>query len=347
MPSPKERVARVVRRLRQRVRLLDHLFDTLGHYGRVNGSAQAGAVTYFGFLSFFPILALAFFLVGYVARVYPHAHTDLVAALDHLLPGLIGNGQGQIGLSAFQRYAGRVGVLGLLGVLYSGLGWLSGMRNALSTLFDRPRNEQPNLVVGKLRDMVALVLIGLILILSVALSSTVDSFNGKVLTWLGVDPGNTVPHILLWVLGHALGIAASTVLLVAMYRLLVNPHLSPPSLWRGALVGAIGFEVLKGLATLLISHTQDQPAFKAFGVALILLVWINYFSRLVLYGAAWAFTSQTHPAPPIPAPVPAAGASQAPTPQTSAAPSRTALLGAGMVGVAIGLLVSRLRARRE
>ena len=27
-----------------------------------------------------------------------------------------------------------------------------------------------------------------------------------------------------------------------------------------------------------------------FGIALILLVWINYFSRVVLYAAAWAWT---------------------------------------------------------
>ena len=41
------------------------------HYGAVNGNAQAGAVTYFGFLSFFPILALGFFVIGLVAQLYP------------------------------------------------------------------------------------------------------------------------------------------------------------------------------------------------------------------------------------------------------------------------------------
>ncbi len=66
------------------------------HYGEVNGSAQAGAVTYYGFLSFFPILALAFFVVGYVARVYPAAQDNLVAAIQQVLPGIVGNGQGEI-----------------------------------------------------------------------------------------------------------------------------------------------------------------------------------------------------------------------------------------------------------
>ena len=39
----------------------------------MKGSQQAGAVTYFAFLSFFPILALAFFVVGCISQVYPDA----------------------------------------------------------------------------------------------------------------------------------------------------------------------------------------------------------------------------------------------------------------------------------
>jgi hypothetical protein len=69
MPSPKERLAE----LRRRRPLIDHAVRTQEHYGEVKAGQQAGAVTYFGFLSFFPILALAFFVVGWVAKVYAGA----------------------------------------------------------------------------------------------------------------------------------------------------------------------------------------------------------------------------------------------------------------------------------
>ena len=59
---------------------------TQEHYGTVKGQ-QAGAVTYFAFLSFFPILALAFFVVGQVAQVYPDAQEDLVTAIDTVPAG--------------------------------------------------------------------------------------------------------------------------------------------------------------------------------------------------------------------------------------------------------------------
>jgi dipeptidyl aminopeptidase/acylaminoacyl peptidase len=55
---------------RARVPAFDHLIRMNQHYGAVKGNALAGAVTYFGFLSFFPILALAFAVVGVVSAVY-------------------------------------------------------------------------------------------------------------------------------------------------------------------------------------------------------------------------------------------------------------------------------------
>ncbi len=52
----------------------------------------------------------------------------------------------------------------------------------------------------------------------------------------------------------------------------------------------MGFEILKQISGILIRATQGNPAFQVFGLALILLVWINYFSRVILYAAAWSWT---------------------------------------------------------
>ena len=75
-----------------------------------------------------------------------------------------------------------------------------------------------------------------------------------------------------------------------MFRLLAAPDLPKRAMWSGALLGAVGFEILKQVSGLLIRSTQGQPAFQVFGLALILLVWINYFSRVILYAASWAWT---------------------------------------------------------
>jgi membrane protein len=267
---------------------LDHVIRTVQHYGKVKGNNQAGAVTYFGFLSFFPILALAFFTVGIVAQVYPDARTDLTEAIDGVLPGIIGEDSGQIPLSSVQGAAGAAGVIGLLGVLYSGLGWLSALQSALLVVFELPEKRHPNFVIGMLRSLATLAIIGFTLIVSVSISGAVTGFSRDLLRLVGLGAE------LGWVLAIVsvlIGLAANMVLFFVIFKLLAQPVIPPAALWSGALLGAIGFEALKWASSFLIGLTKGQPAFQAFGIALILLVWINYFSRVVMYAASWAHTS--------------------------------------------------------
>ena len=284
----KDSVTRRISELRRRRPVFDHLVRMVEHYGDAKGNVQAGAVTYFAFLSFFPILALAFFVVGWIAQVYPDARDQMVTAINDLLPGLVGEKPNRISLQTIQDSASTVGLLGLLGVLYSGLGWLSGMRDALLVVFELPQKAQPNFFVGKLRDLVTLVLIGVTLLVSVVITSAVIGFSQDILDWLGL--GRTLSPLLV-VIGLLIGLAANSLLIYTMFRALAEPRIPNRSLWSGALLGAVGFEVLKQLSGFLISQTSKQPAFQAFGIALVLVVWINYFSRVVLYAAAWADTT--------------------------------------------------------
>ena len=291
MPAIVDKVKGKVARERERRPWLDHAVRTQEHYSAVKGSIQAGAVTYFAFISFFPILALSFAVIGFVARVYDGAESDLVDAVNGVLPGLVGNGDGQIALSDIRDSAPGILSVGIVVVLYSGLGWLSSMRDALSVLFVLPDREQPNFVVGKLRDLIALATLGLILMLSVGVSGIVRGASQEILDWVGLGSGM---DWLLYVLAVVIGMAANALLFFALFEILASPDDVPRrAVWSGAVLGAVGFEILKQVSQLLLQSTAHSPAFQAFGIALILVVWINYFSRVVMYAAAWAYT---HPA---------------------------------------------------
>ena len=281
MTSPQERLEA----LRQRRPFIDHVVRMIQHYGAVKGNLQAGAVTYFGFLSFFPIMALAFFVVGWVSKVYPDAQDLLVEAINGLFADNI-----QLDLSAFEKGAATAGLIGLAGVLYAGLGWLSAMREALIVVFEEPAREQPNFVVGKVRDLVTLALIGVTLMVSVAVTGLVSGFATQVLSWLTLDTELAPLVTLLTVL---LGLAANVLLFFTMFELLARPNAPRSAVVKGAVLGAVGFELIKRLSFLLLGSTQESEAFQLFGIALILVVWIYYFSRVVMYAAAWA---QTDPA---------------------------------------------------
>ena len=275
---------------REKWPVVDHAFRAWEHYTRVGGSGLASAVTYYAFLSFFPILAIAFFVVGYLARVFPEARDNLVRAINDVIPGLLGP-EG-IPISAVENAATTAGILGLLGLLYTGLSWLSGMRKALQSVFEVSPGLRPGFVRGKLRDLVSLLIVGTTLMLSVALSGAVVGFSDTLRDLLGLA------EEIAWmvrVLGPLMGVATNTVLFYAFYRLLARAPTPQGLLWRSALLGGVAFEILKQASTYLLAATRNAPAFQAFGISLILLVWINYFSKIVMYDAAWAHTS-TEPA---------------------------------------------------
>jgi membrane protein len=283
LDTVKQRVGDV----RERRPVVDHLVRAVEHYGQVNGSALAAAVTYFAFLSFFPILALAFAIFGQVTEVYEGAEDTLVDAANSVLPGLVG-GESGVPLDTLQAAAPGIFSVGILLTLYSGLGWLSGMRTALMAIFEEPEREQPSFVFGKLRDVLALIALGSILVTSVAVSGVATKVLTPIMEWLDLG---VVAEGFFWALALCLGLAASTLLFFAFFRLLAQPNTPSRSLWSGALLGAVVFEVLKQLSTFLLKATAESAAFQAFGIALILMIWINYTSRVVVLAAAWAHTS--------------------------------------------------------
>ncbi|MFC6080751.1 YihY/virulence factor BrkB family protein [Sphaerisporangium aureirubrum] len=275
----------------------DHLLRTVQRYQSQRGDRLAGAVTYFAFLSFFPLLALAFSLFGYVITVWEDARTTLIAALNQQLPGLADS------LRVDQLADARVGagLIGLIGLLYAGLGALDALREALH---DMTMSGEPpvNVIVGRLRDLVALLLVGVTLILSAMAGGFAVSATGTVLGWLGMHD-SLLATGLVRAAALLIGLGADTLVFLVILGWLGKLWGPWRTVLKGAVVGAIGFEVLKQLAALLLSHTLNNPIYGTFAVVVGLLVWINLSARWTLYVTAWTATAGGSP-PPEPTPVP-------------------------------------------
>ncbi len=285
-----ERARTVGARSRERSRLLDHAVRTVTHYADTQGNVLAGSITYFGFLSVFPLLVIGFAVVGFVTGGSQVATGEVTDALDSVFPGLFTGRQAMFDVADFRDAAGAASVLGSVALLYTGLNWVGSLRTTLQLEFTLPLEGMPGLLMGKVRDFAVLVLLGVVLVTSVSLSAVVTTVTDAVLDAVGVDalPGY---QLLLRAVGVALGVAASTLLFFVMYRLLPQPDLPRRALLQGALVAALAFELLKLVATTLITIATGRPAAAVIGTVVVLVIWINLFSRVTLLGAAWAATS--------------------------------------------------------
>lgn len=286
-----DRVTAGLAQARERWGWLDHIVRAVAHYLDNQGNVFAGAVTYYGFLSVFPLLVLAYSVLGFVTGDDPVVTREVTEALEQIFPGLVGTtDDAPINVAQFQDAASTASVIGSVTLIYTGLAWMGALRVSLQTVFTLPQSAQPGIAQGILLDLVYLVVLGFTLVVSVSLSAVVTSVTDRVLDALGVDslPGYA---LMLRLLSIGLGIAISTLLFFAMYKLLPRPELPNRALLEGALLAAVVFEGLKLVATTLIAFSLRSPTAAVAGTFVVLLVWINYFSRLIFFGGSWAATT--------------------------------------------------------
>ena len=274
----------------QRVRAsrpgLDHLIRAYQRYTVDAGDRLAAAVTYFGFLSFFPLLALAASLLSYVLG--DEAVSTVVNQVNGYAPGLAT----QLGLQDIltsNRKAGAAGLLGLIGLLYSGLGWVDALRQAIRAIWHQNVHEG-NLVVKKVKDVVILLGLGATVVVSVGVSAVGGAFTGFALSLVDLEPGGLATGITKLV-GVGLGLLSSTLLFLYLFWRL--PRVATPlrRVLPGAVLAAVLFELLKQVGALYLQHTTTNPLYGAFAVVVGLLVWINIVSRVLLLCAAWTVTA--------------------------------------------------------
>lgn len=289
---------------------VDHLLRTVQRYQLQSGDRLAAGLTYFAFLSFFPLIALAYALLGYVLANDQNALDALGKAVTEQFPGVAD----QLDLAAIARAKATAGIIGLLGLLYAGLGAIDALRGALREM-SMATTTPLDFFRGKLRDLVSLLLLGSTMLASVVVTGFATQATAFVVSFAGLDdtPANNAT---LFLAGLGASLAADWLLFVIVLGWVARPTQPFRVVAKGALLGAIGFGLLKQLAGLLLGATLTNPLYGAFAVIVGLLLWINFSARLVMYVAAWTATAGFGP-PPAPSPVPAPGGSPEARPEAA------------------------------
>ncbi|MFC5747090.1 YihY/virulence factor BrkB family protein [Actinomadura rugatobispora] len=276
---------RLLRAGRARWPWLDHLGRAYGRYQDRRGDRLAAALTCYGFLSFFPLLALAYALLGYLLGVSDEARAYFVQAVEDLLPGL----KDRLQVEQIASSKTAVGLVGLVALLFTGLGFVQMLREALRDIWDNPPQPEGNFLVMRVRDAGVLLFLGAMLITGVAVSTVTGSATHTVLGWLGWDevPGAGVA---LRLLSLAVAIAFDAVVFLVLFSRLSGTRAPWRTIYRGALFGALGFELLKQVAAFLLDRVTSNPVYASFAVLVGLMIWINIVSRFLMFTAAWTAT---------------------------------------------------------
>jgi membrane protein len=327
---------------RARYPWLDHLVRAGTRYTDHHGDHYAAAITFFSVLSLVPLLMIAFAVAGYVLFFNPNLLNEIREAINAAVPPNLAETINPIIDQAIAQ-RNTVAVFGLLTALYSGIGWMSNLREALSEQWAQAP-EAPALPKRLVFDLLTLLGLGVALVGSFAITGLVAGFAGEVLAFIGLaDQGWA--QVLLQVVGLLLGLTANFLVFLWVIARLPREHAPLRAAVKAAVLGAIGFEILKRIMTIYLQSVTESPSGAVFGPLLGLLVFVFFVSRFILFVTAWAATAKESEKE-APAPVPGPAIIRPEVVVRSGPDGRTAagLLGAGFV---TGLLGLRFLGRRR
>ena len=284
VPRVVERGLATVDRLRYRWPWFDHLARAGGRYNRMDGDLMAAGVTYFAFLSLFPMVLLAASIAGLVLAGNRPLQEEIDAAIREAVPGETGEWLVRQIDSAIAT-AGVTGIVSALFFFYAGLRTMDKLRVGVRRVWTG-RPVEADFLKDNLRDAVAFVALAAVLLLSLALTVGATTATEWVLARWGLED---VPGIFLLttVVGITLALLADTVVFLWLLKVVAHTRVDLRALLPGALLGAVGFEVLKVLGSLYLALISGSVTATTFGGAVGILVWINLLSRYALFTTAW------------------------------------------------------------
>lgn len=234
------------------------------------GGYLASLITYYGFLSLFPLLLIFSTVLGFLLPGNPELQQQLIQSALSQFP-IIGD---QLTSSAQPlRGSGSGLVVGVLVALYGGVGVVVAIHNAFDQVWGVPVAKRPDPVRARLRSLLLLLLFGLGVLLTTALSALGTAAEGL---WPVLRVG-----------AIALSVATNCVLFVLAFRALTARRVGTRDVLPGAITAAIGWQVLQSVGALYVGYQLQgtSAVYGLFGIVLGLLAWI-YLEAVILVLAA-------------------------------------------------------------
>ena len=255
-------------------------------YSEARGNILAGGVSYFAFFSIFPAVVLAFTVFGFVLNGHPDLLGSVADSMSANLPGFVKDAQHPDGLIPIvaPRPATLTitGVISVVTLLLAGMGWLGAVREGIRAVFGA-KGSLGNLATAKLRDLGVLLTLGLGILLSAVLTTGVGFAAGWIAERIGMSGHSWVVALA----GLPVSVVVDTGLMMVLIKVLSGIQVSWRVLYQGALVGGVGFSLLKLFAQGLLSRLTANPLYASIALVVGLLIWLNLVARVTLVSAAW------------------------------------------------------------
>lgn len=236
-------------------------FDDFGPY-------LAALLTYYAFVSLFPLLLLLSTILGYLLNGDPHLQQRILNSALGQFPVIGGQlhdpkrlGGGAVGLT-----------IGVLTTIYGSLGIAQAMQYAMNTAWNVPRNKRPNPFKARGRSLLLVATGGLVLLATTAMSAigaaNVGQFGG-----------------LLRVVAVVLAILVNAAIFILAFKLGTTRPVTVRDVAPGALTAAVAWQLLQlfgvPYVTSVIRHSSATNGVFALVLGLLAFLYLAAVSVVI------------------------------------------------------------------
>ena len=252
----------------------------INQFGDSNSTQASAGMAYYAFFSLFPLLLFLIVGASYILEVQS-AYDYVMDNVFRLLP----TAQNLIDANLQQvlQSRGAVGVLGLVGFLWSGSSFFSILARNINQA--NPNSHRRNFFEDR---AVAFGLVGLLTVLLglSILSNTITNFLPKleIFYW----QGKPIEETLIWrYIIKSIPFAVTLLLLICLYRYVPQHKVR----WRGVLIGstisAISWQVITRIFSWVLAKglVRYELVYGSLSTVVALMFWIYLISSITLFGA--------------------------------------------------------------
>lgn len=252
-------------------------------FGEVRGAEAAASLAYYAMFSIFPLMLVLIALGGYVMESSQQMYSQVLVLLYQFIPESVPILQQNLEEVLSQR--GAVGVIGLVGLMWSASGVFTALVNHINRAW--PRTRERSLLARRFLGLgfVGIVVLGL-LFLWFASNTYLDLLPRFGLAGEGGE--QTLIASVWWpVVSGSVPFLINLLMFIGLYRWVPNRHVPWIAAFWGAVVASLGWNLAaNGFNWYLGSELINlNLIYGSLGTVVAFMLWIYISGLITLFGA--------------------------------------------------------------
>jgi YihY family inner membrane protein len=254
-------------RCQQRSRPFGFLLAVVKKFSDDQASQLAALMSYYAFVSLFPLLLVFVTILGFVLQGDPGEQHRILDGTLGQVPII----RDQLKLHSLTGSTAAL-VIGVVLALLAGMGITNATQNALNRIWSVPFKRRPDFLHSRLRSLGMLAILGSLSIVSAVVGGFVGSSSHPALTVVG---------------GVVVAFAFNLALFMLAFKVLTVAELSWRELLPGVIAASVFWQLLQHLGGYYVDHELKRlsPLYGVFGLVLGLLAWLYLGAQLTMFAA--------------------------------------------------------------